>query len=211
MFRKARVVSAAEVAFFLDTHTADQRKTNASYEAHPETSKTLDYCKKFSSSQSSEVLSKLREVISTRQVTEYHLGMILNLLPESVEELKALIPALDVRPSPPLSPLCRQFVSHPRKNSRDDTHHPRTQQNVRAITPKTRRILGLTHIIPEIQRNVRAEGLNNLHVCQGAHTSVRVVLQLDSSAAITACAISSWSRTGSRCRIAASARVRRVS
>lgn len=56
--------------------------------------KSLQYVKRFSRYQNPEALKQVREVLVRNKLSEFEVGAIGNLCPETVEEAKALVPSI---------------------------------------------------------------------------------------------------------------------
>ena len=97
VFLKAQVVSIAEVAPYLKDLDNARRSANTLYETRHETLEAMRYCNQFTQTKDGEVTAAIRRTVTRYNVSAYNLGLIMNLAPESVDELKTLIPALDVR------------------------------------------------------------------------------------------------------------------
>jgi RNA polymerase Rpb4 len=64
---------------------------------HPSVQRVLDYCQKFAPHTTQSAEERVRKTLKAKIPNEYYLGQVLNLRPETPDELKLLIPQLDVR------------------------------------------------------------------------------------------------------------------
>jgi len=108
VFRQAHVVSIAELAPHLKNLDTERKRTSTLYETRHETHQAMSYCNQFTHTKDAEVTAAVRATVNKYGVSAYNLGLIMNLAPESVDELKTLIPALDVRPPLPRLGLCNR-------------------------------------------------------------------------------------------------------
>lgn len=77
----------------------------AGAELNPDLKQVHDYCKQFAPQQDAQSELQCRRIVASRITNTYLAGLVLNLMPESTDELIALIPDLAVRtlPGVPLS------------------------------------------------------------------------------------------------------------
>ena len=70
---------------------------NAGKELHPDLQQVADYCKQFAPRQDAQKEANCRLIVENLVPNPYHQALILNLAPETTDELLALIPELQVR------------------------------------------------------------------------------------------------------------------
>jgi hypothetical protein len=68
-------------------------------ELHPDLQQVLDYCHTFAPRRSAAAEEACRRAVQARIAHPYYVGLVLNLSPESADELIGLIPQLAVRPT----------------------------------------------------------------------------------------------------------------
>lgn len=71
----------------------------AGTELHPDLQQVLDYCSTFAPRRTAAAEVACRRAVQARIKHPYYVGLVLNLAPESADELMGLIPQLAVRHS----------------------------------------------------------------------------------------------------------------
>eukprot|EP01025_Chloroclados_australasicus_P000694 TRINITY_DN10272_c0_g4_i1.p3 TRINITY_DN10272_c0_g4~~TRINITY_DN10272_c0_g4_i1.p3 ORF type:complete len:149 (-),score=18.20 TRINITY_DN10272_c0_g4_i1:701-1147(-) len=105
VFSKAAAVSLSEVSIHLKNQV-DKAPAGTSH--HPGLLEVLDYCQKFAPTKESEVEKALRHVVFSKiqGQSQYLAALVLNLAPETVDEVVQLIPQL--APGNPKSPFANE-------------------------------------------------------------------------------------------------------
>ncbi|KAF5398998.1 hypothetical protein EG68_12541 [Paragonimus skrjabini miyazakii] len=95
-FENADTLMLAEVKLLLE-HRKEQNESATVHELElaPAFTKTLNYATQFSKFNNRETIESVRSLLSQKRFHGFELAAIANLLPDSAEECKALIPSLD--------------------------------------------------------------------------------------------------------------------
>eukprot|EP00803_Ostreobium_quekettii_P005007 evm.model.scf_3766.1 EVM.evm.TU.scf_3766.1 scf_3766:1432-2996(-) len=95
VLKGARVLTISEVALLLEglKNATEQRDPNANFA--PLMKKTKDYVDKFRTAKSAAMVQSMRDLLIRYELSDFELGCLANLLPESPEEARALLSSLE--------------------------------------------------------------------------------------------------------------------
>ncbi|KAA3674819.1 DNA-directed RNA polymerase II subunit RPB4 [Paragonimus westermani] len=93
--RLSDVVGLYHVRFAPSEKEQNESATVHELELAPAFTKTLNYATQFSKFNNRETIESVRSLLSQKRFHGFELAAIANLLPDSAEECKALIPSLD--------------------------------------------------------------------------------------------------------------------
>lgn len=93
-FSNQPVVTTTEVSILLDQYVTSKKEVQADYQPPPMLAKTQEYVNRFSSIKNKETAQQVRDLLIQHGLSEFELGAVANLMPETCDEAKALIPSL---------------------------------------------------------------------------------------------------------------------
>ncbi|THD22147.1 DNA-directed RNA polymerase II polypeptide [Fasciola gigantica] len=95
-FESSDTLMLAEVKLLLE-HRKEQNETATIHELELSQvfTKTLNYAAQFSKFSNRETIESVRALLSQKRLHSFELASVANLLPDTAEEAKALIPSLD--------------------------------------------------------------------------------------------------------------------
>ncbi|KAK9856862.1 hypothetical protein WJX84_004003 [Apatococcus fuscideae] len=95
-FKEAAVFSLPQAAYGISGRIELAKKANPSFAPHPLVQKTLDYTNRFSVNRDQGALDAFRQYLKDQTVlTQEEQCQIINLVPDSVDELKCLVQTVD--------------------------------------------------------------------------------------------------------------------
>eukprot|EP01112_Ceratiomyxa_fruticulosa_P008617 TRINITY_DN2231_c0_g1_i1.p1 TRINITY_DN2231_c0_g1~~TRINITY_DN2231_c0_g1_i1.p1 ORF type:complete len:140 (+),score=16.79 TRINITY_DN2231_c0_g1_i1:226-645(+) len=109
-FSKAQCLLNSEVAFLLQ-HRKDHEE---GVQASPVFSKTQAYVDRFNRFKNKIALTEVRAILGRNEFEQYEIAALGNLLPESSEEAKALIPSLSRMNDEDLESLLNDLTTYQR-------------------------------------------------------------------------------------------------
>ncbi|XP_055343364.1 DNA-directed RNA polymerase II subunit RPB4-like [Paramacrobiotus metropolitanus] len=94
-FETAKTLLNSEVYMLLEARKAQNEAADDEAELPPIFLKTHVYTHRFSVFKNRDTIVAVRHMLSTKDLHQYELASLANILPESADEAKALIPSLD--------------------------------------------------------------------------------------------------------------------
>ncbi|CAK0761774.1 hypothetical protein CVIRNUC_002892 [Coccomyxa viridis] len=96
VFQRAKALTNVEVANILSKLTQAKKQDDPSYQPNPMLVKTQEYASRFSTTKSEAANNQMRTILEVGGLSSFEAACMVNLLPESAEEAKSLIPSLDM-------------------------------------------------------------------------------------------------------------------
>ncbi|KAG1662515.1 hypothetical protein FOA52_000919 [Chlamydomonas sp. UWO 241] len=91
----AEVLTNSEASLLLKRRVQLHQQKNIAYEPPGVMTKTLDYCTKFANCTNQDSMNEMRRILILDYGFKHHeLGIILNLMPETADEARTLVPSL---------------------------------------------------------------------------------------------------------------------
>jgi len=94
-FQEARCLMISEVAVVLDAYLTRRKEEAPDEQPNTVFEKCLEYCKRFNRFENPEAVQSVRELLQNKDLYEFEVGVIGNLVPENAAEAKALCPTLE--------------------------------------------------------------------------------------------------------------------
>eukprot|EP00798_Chlamydomonas_sp_ICE-L_P028199 gene28199-31295_t len=93
-FKEAYVLTNTEMSILLNLTTAKKREKNPHFELDNVMKKTKEYVDKFGQGRNEESMREIRRILLENGFKEFEIGIIANVMPESVEEATVILPSL---------------------------------------------------------------------------------------------------------------------
>jgi len=98
-FQEAQCLLNSEVAILLETSQQELGEENEGKDAEMSSVflKTMNYVKRFSRYKNKAAVKEVRSILTKKNLEEFEIASLSNLLPETEEEAKSLIPTLSFK------------------------------------------------------------------------------------------------------------------